>query len=96
MPPVRDGGVVSEFMAIWPIDDKHLSTGDLALEATPLLYALLEQAALAAVGPIAWSRDYQQLVATVRVVPLEATAGDLRPWMSRNNWIDEMADRRAA
>jgi hypothetical protein len=87
---------MTEYMAIWPIDDKHLSTADLALEATPLLYELLEQAALAATGHIAWSRDYLQLVATVPVVPLEAAAGDLRPWMSRNNWIDEMADGRAA
>ena len=87
---------MAEFMAIWPIDDKTLPMHDLVLEATPLLYELLEQAALAAVGPIAWSRDFQQIVATVRVVPLEAAAGDQRPWMSRNNWIDEMADGRAA
>jgi len=74
---------MAHYLAIWPIADRARTTADLIDEAWPYLVDMLEDANLSFDGNPEWDRGLDRLTATVPVVNDEASAGDMRPWMSR-------------
>ena len=93
---------MAEYSAIWPIGDPRASTDVLIRFATTDLHAMLAGAGVKQTGEISWLRTGLRLSAKVLVEPVTPTpvvfGNDpaVAPWLSKENYADDMLDWRAA